>query len=162
MEPLPGVSVNEIVGLLEVVHDHGDRIDVFELANRLRLDLGRTILAVKAAELLELVNTPRQDVVITALGREFIAGDENGRKRIFHRQLQRVPTFAFLVERLRRVPAARLPAHVVQEDLAIHLPNEPTQDLFEAIVGWGRYGELIGYDPDADEVYLDTESTAAA
>jgi hypothetical protein len=93
-------------------------------------------------------------VLITPLGREFIASDENGRKRIFHRQVIRVPTFAFLIERLRRVPNARLPAEIVREDLAIHLPNEPTQELFHTIVAWGRYGELIGYDPDADEVFL--------
>lgn len=118
LEPLPAVSVNEIVGLLEVVHDRGDRIDLFKLAAGLRLDLGHSILVVKAAELLDLVNTPKQDVLITPLGREFIASNETGRKRIFHRQVARVPTFAFLVDRLRHAPVARLPAYVVQEDLA--------------------------------------------
>jgi len=62
---------------------------------------------------------------------------------------------------LRNAPDLRLPADVIQEDLAIHVPHEPTQDLFNAIVTWGRYGELIGYDPDTEEVYLDQESTAA-
>jgi NitT/TauT family transport system ATP-binding protein len=160
LEPLPAVSVNEIIGLIEIVHDEGDRIDLFKLAARLRLDLGHSILVVKAAELLDLVNTPKQDVLITAVGREFIASDENGRKRIFHRQLERISTFAFLVGRLRNASTARLPATVVQEDLAIHVPHEPTQLLFDVIVAWGRYGELIGYDTAADEVYLDTESSA--
>jgi len=162
LEPLPGISVNEIIGLLEIVHDQGDRIDLFKLAARLRLDLGRSILVIKAAELLDLVNTPKQDVLISPVGREFIASDENGRKRIFHKQLERISTFAFLVDRLRRAPGARMPASVVQEDLAIHVPHEPTQLLFDVIVAWGRYGELIGYDPEADEVYLDTESSAVA
>jgi len=153
-EPLPAVSINEISGLLEVVHDHGDRMDLFQLTALLRLDLGHGILVVKAAELLELVHTPKQAVMITGLGREFVASDENGRKRIFHQQLLRVPTFAFLLDRLRRVPGGRMPADVIQEDLAIHLPTEPTQDLFDAIVTWGRYGELIGYDGNTDEVYL--------
>ena len=161
MESLPHVSVNEIVGLLEVLQDHGDRIDLFELSAQLRLELGRSILVVKGAELLGLVDTPKQDVLITALGRQFSASDENGRKRIFHQQLRRIPTFVFLVERLRHAPELRLPADVVQEDLAIHVPHEPTQDLFNAIVTWGRYGELIGYDPETEEVYLDQESTAA-
>ncbi len=161
MESLPHVSINEIVGLLEVIHDHGDRIDLFELAARLHLELGRSILVVKSAELLGLVDTPKQNVVITAAGRQFIASDENGRKRYFHEQLRHIPTFVFLVERLRNAPDLRLPADVIQEDLAIHVPHEPTQDLFNAIVTWGRYGELIGYDPDTEEVYLDQESTAA-
>ena len=161
IEPLPTVSVSEIVGLLEVVHDHGDRIDLFTLAARLRLDLGRAILVVKAAELLGLVDTPKQEVVITALGRQFIASDENARKRIFHQQLVKVPTFAFLADRVRRAPNGRLPGDLVQEELALHVPNEPTQSQFDTIIAWGRYGALLGYDSDADEVYLVPDEAAA-
>jgi hypothetical protein len=54
----------------------------------------------------------------------------------------------------------RLPAEVFQEELAMHLPGEPTDRLFETIISWGRYGELLGYDPEDEEVYLDVESTA--
>ena len=162
MEPLPHAHVTEIVGLLEVVHDHGDRINVFELSDRLGLELGRTIVVVNAAELLGLVDTPKQDVLLTHTGRDFVGGDENTRKRIFHRQLQRIPTFALLVERLRHVPDMRLPAEVVLEDLVMHLPYEPMQQLFDTLVAWGRYGELLGYDADAEIVYLDRESTVAA
>ena len=54
----------------------------------------------------------------------------------------------------------RLPAEIIEEELAMHLPGEPTESLFETIISWGRYGELLGYDPDAREVYLDVESTA--
>jgi NitT/TauT family transport system ATP-binding protein len=159
-EPLPAAHIGEIVGLLDVVHRRGDRVNLFELATHLRLEIGRVILAANAAELLGLVETPRQDVVLTALGREFVAGDANTRKRIFHRQLRRVPTMAFLVERLRRAPELRLPAEVVQEELAMHIPTEPLEQLFETVIGWGRYGELLGYDSDAGVVYLDLESTA--
>src|SRR5262249_32915940 len=107
LEPLPHAHVTEIVGLLEVVHDHGDRINVFELAERLGLELGRTIVVVNAAELLALIDTPRQDVHLTHGGRDFVLGDENTRKRIFHRQLQRIPTFALLIDRLRNAPNMR-------------------------------------------------------
>jgi NitT/TauT family transport system ATP-binding protein len=162
LEPLPNAHVTEIVGLLEVVHDHGDRINVFELAAGLGLELGRTIVVINAAELLGLVDTPKQDVVLNATGREFVAGEENARKRIFHRQLQRIPTFAVLLERLRQAPDMRLPAEVVLEDLVMQLPYEPMQQLFDTLIAWGRYGELLGYDPEAEVVYLDRESTAAA
>ena len=161
LEPLPNAHVTEIVGLLQVVLDHGDRINVFELSDRLGLELGRTIVVVNAAELLGLVDTPKQEAFLTATGREFVSGDENTRKRIFHRQLQRIPTFATLIERLRSVPEMRLPAEVVLEDLVMHLPYEPMQELFDTLVAWGRYGELLGYDPEAEVVYLDRDSTAA-
>ena len=157
MEPVPGVSINEVVGLLEVVHDHGDRIDLFELATRLRLDLGHSILVVKAAELLELVSTPKQDVLVTPIGREFVASDENGRKRIFQKQLLRTPTFVFLLDRLRRAPGGRLPADVIREELAVYVPNESTPELFDAVVAWGRYGELLRYDAATDELFCDAD-----
>jgi len=162
MEPLPHAHVTEIVGLLEVVHDHGDRINVFELSDRLGVELGRTIVVVNAAELLGLVDTPKQDVLLNQTGRDFVGGDENTRKRIFHGQLQRIPTLALLVERLRRAPNMRLPAEVVLEDLVMHLPYEPMQQLFDTLIAWGRYGELLGYDSDAEIVYLDRESTVSA
>jgi NitT/TauT family transport system ATP-binding protein len=161
LEPLPAAQVGEIVGLLEVVHDQGDSINLFTLASRLRLELGRAILAVKAAELLDLVETPRQEVHLTPVGRAFVAADPDGRKRIFHRQLRTIPTFAYVIDALRRAPDMRLPADLVEEELVMHVPDEPTEQLFDAIVSWGRYGELLGYDPEAREIYLDVESTAA-
>jgi NitT/TauT family transport system ATP-binding protein len=160
LEPLPPAQIGEIVGLLEVVHDHGDHMNIFELATRLRLEIGHVILTVKAAELLDLVDTPKQEVLLTPIGRQFVAGDPNARKRIFHQQLWQIPTFAFLVDRLRGAPDMRVSEELLQEELAMHLPNEPLQQLFDTVVGWGRYGELLGYDPDTQMVYLDTESTA--
>jgi len=160
LEPLPPAHVGEIVGLLEILHDRGDRMNIFALANRLRLEIGRVILTVNAAELLGLVDTPRQEVALTALGREFVAGDPNARKQIFHRQLRQIPTFTYLVERLRHAPNVRMSAEIVEEELAMHLPNEPHQQMFETLIGWGRYGELLGYDSDAHVVYLDVDSTA--
>src|SRR5262249_33706894 len=50
MEPLPPVTIGEIVGLVEVIHYQGDDINLFDLAAKLRLELGRAILTVKAAE----------------------------------------------------------------------------------------------------------------
>jgi NitT/TauT family transport system ATP-binding protein len=160
LEPLPAAQIEEIVGLLEVIHDQGDRTDLFALSSRLRLEFGLAILVVKAAELLDLVETPRQEVLLTPLGRTFVGADPNERKRIFHRQLHAIPTFAYVTSMLHRAPGMRLPAEVFQEELAMHLPGEPTDRLFETIVSWGRYGELLGYDPEDEEVYLDVESTA--
>jgi len=163
MEPLPPVAIGEIVGLLEVVHDHGDAINLFELASQLRLEIGHAILAVKAAELLGLVDTPKQEVVLTAAGRELVGSDANVRKSIFHRQLLATPTFTLLVEQLRRAPDRRLPKDIVEELLVMNVPDEPYEALFETIVGWGRYGELLGFDPETQVVYLDPEvGTVAA
>jgi len=162
LEPLPSATVSEMVGLLEVVHDHGDCINVFQLASLLRLDLGHAIVVVKGAELLGLVETPHDDVQIAALGTQFLAADMTLRKHLFRRQLACVPTFEFLLDRLRRAPDARLSASVLQSELAMHLPYEQPQELFHVIVSWGRYSELIGFDTQTETVYLDSNAGGAA
>jgi len=159
--PLPAATVGEIIGLLEVVHDHGDSINLFDLSARLRAELGNVIVAVKAAEVLELIDTPEQEVVLTTLGREIVRGDANARKRLFHLQLLKIPIFAYLVTLLRNTPKVRASETAVQRQLRRQLPDEPPQRLLRTVIDWGRYGELLGYDPQTLEIYLDVESTAS-
>lgn len=152
--PIPPARIGEMVGLLRIVHEHGDRTDLFELAEDLRLDFGTVILVSKAAELLNFVDTPQQDVVLTPLGRTFAAGDANTRKQIMHQQLPALGLFAYLLRLLNNAPAKRLPAEVVEEQLILVLPTEASEALLETVIDWGRYGEIIGYDPDTQHVYL--------
>ena len=146
---------------IEIVHDQGDRADLFDLATALRLEFGHAILVTKAAELLGLIDTPEQDVVLTTLGRQLVQGDVNARKRLLHHQLTALGLFAYLRQLLERAPQQRLPTEVVTEQLILVLPSEDPDALFSTVVGWGRYAELIGYDSAGQVVYLDTEGVAA-
>lgn len=159
--PLPPAHIGEVVGLLRIVHEHGDCIDLFDLAEDLRLDFGRVILVSKAAELFDFIDTPQQEVVLTALGREFACGDANTRKGILHRQLPTLSLFAYLLRLLENAPARRLPAEVVKEQFILVLPAEDPDTLFDTVVDWGRYGEIIGYEPFSQQMYLATEDTGA-
>jgi len=161
IEPFPNAEIAQVFGLLEVLHDQGGTADLFDLVAMLKLEIGQVILIVKAAELFRFLETPKQDVILTAIGRELVASDANARKRIVHARLLAISTFRYFVERLRKTGTFRLPADVIQEELAMHVPSEPTEVLFETIVRWGRYGELLGFDPETQEIYLDVESTVA-
>jgi hypothetical protein len=62
-----------------------------------------------------------------------------------------------------RAPGHRLPADVVQEELALRLPvTEPIDRLFQTVVAWARYAELFNYNASADEIYLDDAELATA
>jgi hypothetical protein len=50
-----------------------------------------------------------------------------------------------------------LSKEVVQQHLAMLLPNEPPEKMFTTIVNWGRFAELFGYNKDEDRFYLDQE-----
>ncbi len=152
--PLPRARTGEITGLIEILHDHGDRMDLFELDSITQYDFGHTIAVTKAAELLGLVETPGDEVRVTETGKRFLAADVNDRKLIVRERCERLATFRLLLDLLERRPDRRLPAFVVRESLAIALPSERPQQLFDTIVNWGRYAELFAYDSALDEVSL--------
>ena len=161
--PLPAVGMTQVTGLLEIVADKGGDMDVFALDALTDYEFGHTIAVVKAGELLDLLETPKNRVLLTPLGRAYVAGDPNARKRLLHGQLLELPTFRFVLGLLDRASEKRLQAAAVREQLAAKLPpTEPIDRLFQTIVAWGRYGELFGYNATAEEIYLDVEGQAAA
>ncbi len=154
--PFPRVNVSHVVGLLEVLGERGGDMDFFALDSLTDYDFGKTLAVVKAAELVGLLQTPGNRVVLTASGKQFLAGDPNARKRILHARLEQVPVFRFVAWLLGRVEGKRLPADIVQEELAIRLsPAEPLTGLFRTVANWGRYAELFGYNAKTHEIYLD-------
>ena len=155
LEPLPCVGPNPIIGLMEILRDNGGQMDVFGLDTLTDYDFGRTLAVVKAGEMLDFLDTPKHQVVLTPIGNQFLDADINGRKVIFNQRLQTLGVFRFVLQILNEAADHRLPADVVQEELAIRLPSEDIEQLFKTIVAWGRFGELSGYSPETDVLYLD-------
>ena len=153
VESIPQVSVGRISGLLEILEDSTETVDLFELSHRIGKEFSDTISIVKAAEMLDLVDTPKQDVFLTALGREFLAADQGERKVIFARQILRLRLFQIITGSLRRA-GKPVDADVILQELAILLPYDQSEKLFETVVAWGRYAELIDYDQDTHTVFV--------
>lgn len=155
IEALPNVGMVEMIGLLDAVGDQGGRADIFELAHQTGKDFGRTLYLVKAAELLDLVETPKQTVVLTDLGRHFVEGDINIRKRMLHELFGALRIVQMTSNLLRKDEQLRLPIEELTERVGEWLPNENPHQIVEALVSWGRFAEYFGYNDDAKEVYLD-------
>ncbi len=162
LEPLPPVSVGEMVGVMEIVNARRGRMSIFALDQLTEYDFGHTILVVKAAEMLGYLDTPKNDVVLTELGREFLAADPDARKAIFRRQLLNLNTFRHVVELLGQTPQKLMTRQSVRKDLAARLPTVNTDQLIETLVAWGRSAELIGYSTDFGVLYLDQPPAADA
>jgi NitT/TauT family transport system ATP-binding protein len=155
IETLPNVQINEMIGLLEAIADQGGAADIFELAHDTGKDFGRTLYIVKGAELLELVDTPKQNVVLTEMGRHFVAGDINVRKRMLHELFGSLRIVQMASNLLRKDETLRLPVDELVERVGEWLPNENPHQIVEALVSWGRFAEFFGYNDDTKEVYLD-------
>src|SRR5262249_48402410 len=93
VEPIPPAGITETTGLLEILADHGGDTDGFALNKFTTYDFGHTIAVVKAAELLDFLDTPKNRVLFTNLGRAYVAGDPNARKRILNEQLRNLAIF---------------------------------------------------------------------
>ena len=155
VEALPNVQIIEIIGLLEAIADQGGSADIFELAHDTGRDFGRTLYLVKGAELLELVDTPKQYVVLTELGRHFVAGDINLRKRMLHELFGSLRIVQMTTNLLRKDENLRLPIEDLTERVGEWLPNENPHFIVETLVSWGRFAEYFGYNDDLKGVYLD-------
>ena len=156
IETLPNVQITELIGLLEVIADDGGSADIFELAHGTGREFGRTLYLVKGAELLHLVETPKQNVVLTDLGRNFVSGDMNVKKRMLHDLFGGLRVVQMTVNLLERDEDLRLPVDALVERVGEWLPNENPNQIVEALVSWGRFAEYFGYNDDTKELYLDT------
>lgn len=162
VEPLPhGVSSSKVIGLLEYLDDHHGKEDIYKLAEAIHYELGELLSVIKMAEMLGLVETPGGDVVLTDLGRKILKSKVAQRKLIIREQLKKLKIFQHLIEILQKSEEGRLSREVVLEELARLYPHENAEVLFKTIVNWGRYAELLGYNPDTQTLYLDEESFPA-
>ena len=78
MESIPLVPVGQILGLMSILSDSPDLSNIYDISDEIGKEFGETIAILKAAEILDLIDTPRQDVRFTELGRKFVAADRLG------------------------------------------------------------------------------------
>jgi NitT/TauT family transport system ATP-binding protein len=155
LQILPNVQISEMIGLLESIHDEDGMADIFDLSQSIGKDFGQTLYLVKAAELLNLVDTPRHTVVLTSSGRLFVEGDINVRKEMLHELFSKLRIVQQVTELLKQSDTLRLHVEVIEQKVAEWLPNENPESVVAVLISWGRFSEVFGYNDDAKELYLD-------
>lgn len=155
IEALPLVTPGKIIGLLEILESNHGTINIYDLATKIGKDFGFTMAVVKAAEILDFVDTPKEYVAFTRLGIKFLESDVNGRKLIFKQQMLSLRIFEVVSGMLQSREDIRIEKENLLREIASLLPNEDGEKVFETLVSWGRYGELFGYNADERILYLD-------
>lgn len=154
-EAPPNVVLTEVVGFLELLMEDGGRADAFTLAQKLNKESLNILLMAKAAELMDFVDTPKNQVVLTDLGRAFVKADVNRRKQMIHEGLMQLKLTQQFYERIAQSEDGSMGRDEAIQTIHEWLPNENPEDVFDTLVQWGRYGELFGYNDDDKEVYID-------
>ncbi len=153
-EPLPSAEVEQVIGLLEILDDLGGKEDIPELAQSLHFELDDLLPVTRAAELLGFVVVEGGDIEITDWGYEFLRADVERRKEIFAQSASQIPWMKRILEELARREGEPLSWEEALEMFQEELSEEEAQRLLQTAISWGRYGEMIRYDRDEEEIYL--------
>jgi NitT/TauT family transport system ATP-binding protein len=158
IEPLPAATIGEIIGLLEFLNDFkGQREDLYELAKMFNMDIDELSPIVDAAETLGFVRVEEGDIMLTDVGKKFVDADINNRKLIFKERLKKIKIFKQLLSLLHNERDMMLDREKITDIFEEGLTHDEAEKLLNVIIDWGRFAELIGYNADAEEVYIDQE-----
>lgn len=152
MEAIPLVAVGQILGLLSILNDAPELSNIYDISDEIGREFGDTIAIVKAAEILELIETPKDQVRFTELGRRFVAADGAERRRIFAAQVFKLRIFHVLLALLREHEA--VDADQVMHEIATALPYENPERSFETMVAWGRYAGLMDFNAKTRKLFV--------
>jgi len=142
--PLPNVTMGEVMGLVQMLGAEPESI--FALATRLKKDFSTFLSVIKAAELIDLVETPGQTVRLTKSGLAFHHADVKQRKHLMHDLLLDLKIFKHFADRIDQSPDKEITEEEVLNDLTQLFPNERPKLLFRQLIGWARYAELFSFD----------------
>jgi len=152
--PLPPVRIGEILGLLEILADHGGTMNLFDIDALTDYDFGRTIAVAKGAEMLDFVDTPKNDVVLTDSGRRMVNASTAERPALLRVELLKLGVFCLVIRELAKDPDTPHTGDAVRDLLAERLPTVGASELFETLVNWGRVGQLFDFDAASDTLAL--------
>ena len=161
-EPLPDASASEVIGLLEVLDDHGGQDDVFALVEHIGREFGKVLAVVKAAELLDVVDTPKQDVVLTEAGKQFLKASVPDRKLLFRELVKTLHIFTDILALLARANRNEIDEDVVMTSLAMRLPYEDPARLFRTLINWGRHAALFDHDVERKKLFMEPDPRATS
>jgi NitT/TauT family transport system ATP-binding protein len=147
VEPLPPAPSSDILGLLEYLETQGGTADLFQVAAATHVTFEKVLASVKGAEMLDFVDTPKRQVLLTPLGQRFVRASMDDRKDIWKVQLLELRLFR-LVQELIELHKGELEEDELLAELQQRLPMENSEQTFDTLVTWGRFGELFAYRED--------------
>lgn len=159
MESIPLVNVAQILGLMSILSDTPDLSNIYDISDEIGREFGETIAILKAAEILDLIETPKQEVRFTELGRRFVAADRIGKRAIFAEQVFKLRLFHIILALLKEYE--EIEATQVIKDIASALPYDNPEKVFETMIAWGRYAGLMDYNTKTRMVFVPGDDESA-
>ncbi len=157
VDPLPQATVGQIIGLLEFLEDVREKKDIHKFAQELQYDLDELYPIIDACEMLHFVKVENGDIRLSKEGKLFLKSDVNQRKKLFKRSLKKIKAYKEVLSRLKEAVNQEIDREKLVKLFSDYFPEEQAEEVVHTLIDWGRYAELIGYDSNSEEVYLDQE-----
>ncbi|MDA8346024.1 MAG: nitrate/sulfonate/bicarbonate ABC transporter ATP-binding protein [Thermaerobacter sp.] len=159
VQTVPPVRSGALSGLLELLEDQDERVDLYWLGEELSLDVEDFLPIVEAAELLGLAKVAEGDIELTEEGRNYADASLLRRKEIFRDQaLERCPALQNMVHLLRQKSNGRMNREFFVDILERSVGADEAERQVDTLVDWGRYSELFAYDQESRQLYIETEA----
>ncbi len=147
-------SVSRILGLLEAVHDAGGEDDVARIAMDFDEELDEIQRTLESVEYLGFGVVDQGNLRLTEAARELLRSGIQKRKKLFRQRLLSLPIFQVVQATLQTAPEGHASREEVRAALGDKVGPGDWDELFKCLVNWGRYAELLAYDPGQDEFRL--------
>ncbi len=153
--PLPYIEVGKMIGMLVYLEDLDGKTDIYIISSELGLEMDELVSLIKISELLDFVKVKEGDLYITQTGKDLVYGDENKRKIIFKKALKKLPVFQKIINILLQSEDKTLQKSKLLSILLEEMSEEEANETLKSLIELGRYAELIGYNPEDKDIYLD-------
>jgi NitT/TauT family transport system ATP-binding protein len=151
IEPLPLAKGSDVVALLDYLAARAGSADLFQLASQTQTPFDRMVRVVKAAEMLDLVDTPRRLVVLTPLGQRFAAAPPVEQRRLWREGVMQLRLFKVTRE-LMELRGGELSKMELLQEISNRLPTEDPETTFDTLVAWARFGGLFNYSEEQGQL----------
>lgn len=141
----PCVTVDQVVGLVEVLHSLGGSADASKISEIMDMDAGMLPNVIDVAEALGLLTHSKGDLIITNLGVEVARADSRSLKRILGGLVDRIEPLATILRILReRGGISRADVENILEEA---YGKEKSRAL-ECLTHWGTYLGVFRWNDD--------------
>jgi NitT/TauT family transport system ATP-binding protein len=162
-ERLPQVPAGALTGFIELLDDRDGPVDLYRLGEDLSLDLEDLLPIVEAAQLLGFARVVEGDIALTPVGRRFAEANVLERKELFREAVQSaVPALGRILAILRQKGNHKMPREFFQDIFERQVGVTQATRQLDVLIDWGRYAELIAYDDEVRQIYLEEEPANAA
>jgi NitT/TauT family transport system ATP-binding protein len=152
---LPHAKPGAIAGLTELINDHGEREDLFSLADELRMDIDDFLPIVEASVLLSFVKSEHGGVELTRAGKIFAEADIATRRQLFRKAALEGGT---LVQQITGALNSKsnqvMPLEFFRDILLQRFPEDEVQRQISTALDWGRYADIFNWEAETDTVRL--------